>query len=481
MSGGLRAAWICALVAVCNAACWSILTYAFQAPDEPDHYAYVKQLAETASLPSNGLEQLSGEEELALEGLRYRDVRELPEDPAITSSPEARELHRDLRLAAQEHDTGSASAGVAQSEPPLYYAIEAIPYTLASGDSMLGRLQLMRLTSALLAGVTAMFVFLFAREALPGGPPRVWCAAGLAVALVPLLGFMSGAVNPDALLYAVSAAVFYFLARAFRRGFDRRGALTIGALVAVGLLTKLNFIGLVPGVFLGLVVLTVRAARARGRTAYRLLALALGVALSPVAAYAAVNALSDHPPFGIVSAAVQTLHGSVLSELNYIWQLYLPHIPGTVNDFPGISMLREVWFRGYVGLYGWFDTTFPGWVYTLALLPATAIAVLCARELLRERLALRRRAGELATYAAVAVGLLGLIGADSYHEFPMFDASYAQVRYLLPLLALFGAALALAVRGAGRRFGPVAGAALVVLFLAHDVFSQLLVVGRYYG
>jgi hypothetical protein len=36
-------------------------------------------------------------------------------------------------------------------------------------------------------------------------------------------------------------------------------------------------------------------------------------------------------------------------------------------------------------------------------------------------------------------------------------------------------------RGAGRRRGPAAAALIVVLFLAHDVFSRLLVVARFYG
>jgi hypothetical protein len=57
----------------------------------------------------------------------------------------------------------------------------------------------------------------------------------------------------------------------------------------------------------------------------------------------------------------------------------------------------------------------------------------------------------------------------------------AQPRYLLPLLPLLGVAVALAARGAGRRWGPPVGALLVVLFLSHDVFSQLIVVSRFYG
>ena len=82
----------------------------------------------------------------------------------------------------------------------------------------------------------------------------------------------------------------------------------------------------------------------------------------------------------------------------------------------------------------------------------------------------------------MAIGLLALVGAASYltdvvdHGRPFNDP-----RYLLPLVALLGAALALAARGAGRRWGPAAGTLIVVLMLAHDVFSQLLVISRYYG
>jgi 4-amino-4-deoxy-L-arabinose transferase-like glycosyltransferase len=475
-----RGALACALVAVLNAACWSFVTPPFQVPDEPDHYAYVKQLFETRRLPSLHTELTSAEVIAVLQGLRYPEVREQPENHTISTQAEEHELQRDLEASAREADVGSPAAGVATSQPPLYYALESIPYGLAKGGTVLDRLQLMRLTSALFAGLTALFAFLFVREALPGAR-WAWIVGGMGVALTPLLGFMSGAVNPDAMLFAVSAAIFYLLARAFRRGLDARHAAAVGALTAIGFLTKLNFIGLAPGVLLGLVVLSFREARRSGRSAYRLLALGVGLSVSPVVLYAGVNVVSGHRALGIVSSALDLTHGSILAQLNYVWQLYLPRLPGTVNDFPGLFTPQQLWFRGYVGLYGWLDTPFPGWVGTVALIPAGALALLCARALAQGRAALRARAAELAVYATIAVGLLLLIGADSYLTFPRLTAEYAQVRYLLPLLPLLGAALALAARGAGRRWGPAVGALIVVLFLAHDVFSQLLVVARYYG
>lgn len=47
--------------------------------------------------------------------------------------------------------------------------------------------------------------------------------------------------------------------------------------------------------------------------------------------------------------------------------------------------------------------------------------------------------------------------------------------------AVLREACCVAVGGAGRRWMPVTGAALVVLFLGHDLLSQLQVIARYYG
>jgi hypothetical protein len=480
---GLRrapgAAWICMLVAFLSAACWSFITPPFQVPDEPAHFAYVQQLAETGRLPTSSAETYSPEEMAALQSLRQEEVKQSPQTLAISSPGQQRALQR--AIAAPLSRAGTGNAGVAASEPPLYYALETIPYALGGGGTLLDRLELMRLLSALMAGVTALFTFLFVREALPGAR-WAWIVGGLGVALVPLLGFTSGGVTPDAMLFAVSAALFYCLARAFRRGLTRRSACAIGAVIAVGLLTKLNFLGLLPGAILGLVLLARAASRTSGRRSYRWLALGLAVAASPAAAFALVNAISGHPTLNLISAAIGVSHhGSILGEISYIWQFYLPRLPVMAPDFPGFSTTRGIWFDGYVGLYGWLDTAFPGWLYDAALLPAALIAALCARALVIDRAALADRAGELLVFATIGVGVLLLVGADSYQDFPEHAAEYGQARYLLPLLPLLGAVLALAARGAGRRWGPPAGALILLLLFGHDLFSQLQTIARYYG
>ncbi len=473
-----RAAWICALVAFLNAACWSIVSPPFEVPDEPSHFAYVQHLAETGHLPSGSGETFPHAERAVLNALLYSNVRFDPSVGTISSPSEQRRLEH--TLAAPLSRTGSAQAGVATSQPPLYYALETVPYKLASPGTLLDQLALMRLLSAVMGGLTALFAFLFLREALPGAR-WAWTVGGLGVALAPLLGLMSGAVNPDALLFTVSAALFYCLARGFRRGLTPELAVALGAVLAIGILTKLTFLSLVPGAVLGLLALCVREARTSRRAAYRSFGLAAVVGASPIVLYALYNALSGRPVLGALASALNLSgkSGAPLKELGYTWQFYLPPLPGMRHYFHGFLTTRVLWFNGLVGLYGWLDTTFPNWVYTAALVPAGLIAALFVRALHKYREALRSRLVELCVYLAIGLSVVGVIGVDDYiHHLP---TEYAEPRYLLPLLALWGPVLALAARGAGRRWGPVVGVLIVTLLLAHDVFSQLLVISRYYG
>lgn len=474
-----RAAWICALIAFLNAVCWSIIMPPFEVPDEPSHFAYTQQLAENNRPPTSSQGSFSPEEEIALRDVHQYQVHLGPEIHTISTAAEQRLLQKDLAKHLSRH--GSGDVGGAYADPPLYYMIQIIPYGLASAGTILDQLEAMRLMGALMGAITALFVFLFVRETLP----RVrwaWTVGGLSVALAPLLGFMSGAVNPDSMLATVSAIIFYCLARGFRRGLTLRLAIVLGTMIAVGFLTKVNFVGLAPGAILGVIILGVQALRTAGRDVYRWLGLALAIALAPVWVYVLANLLSSHPALGIVSTSLklEAINGSILAKISYIWQFYLPRLPGMTNYFPGLSSTRQLWFDRYVGYYGWLDTIFPTWVDNLALLPAGLILALCARALVSTRATLRRRFAEVVVYGSMVAGLLVLTGLTSYLDRGT-EGLFAEPRYFIMLFPVVGVGLALAARGAGRRWGPAVGAAIVLLFLAHDLFSQLTVVARYYG
>jgi hypothetical protein len=477
-----RAAWLCALVACLNAVAWSFVSPPFQTPDEPSHFAYVQLLAETGRIPDANYEDGSPEENLVVSVLRVQLNSLTPFNHPISTEAQQRELESAMASGASRE--GAGGAGPASSEPPLFYALQTIPYEIASGGSLLDRLQLMRLLCALMAAITAMFAYLFVREALPG-VPRAWTVGGLAVALFPLLGMMSGAVNPDAMLFAVCAALYYCLARGFRRGLTNRLAFAIGILTCVGFLTKLNFIGFAPGVLLGFLLLAVRTKRRpaeRSQLSLWALGGALAIAISPALADLAFSQLSNHSALSSVSGTVSTARQSFFHELSYIWQFYLPRVPGMPTYFPGILTPRLFWFNGLVGLYGWDVIPFPNWVYNVALVVGCAIAALALRELIRGRGGLRRRIPELLVYGVTAIGVMAMVGTQSF----VADAidgreTYWEPRYMLPMLALWGLVATLAVRGAGKRWGPVIVVLLVAAFLGHDIVSQLQVVGRFYG
>jgi hypothetical protein len=485
-----RLAWFCVLVAFLNAACWSLLTPPFQVPDEPSHFAYAQYVAEAGALPHENSDRWSEEEIAVLKALHHREVRGSPEHEAITSSAEQELLENTLNEPLSR--VGEGGAGVASSQPPLYYAAEAVPYFLGSWGSILDRLELMRLLSALMAGVTALFGYLFVREALPR-VPWAWTVGGLGIALVPLLGFMSGAVNPEAMFVAVAALGFFLIARAFRRGLTPALAIGIGVTIALGTLTKLNFLGLVPGMLVALVVLSVRAAgglreivsdfRPRAPVLARYLGIGLGAAIIPGLAYVLINVARGHPVLGSASAVLHPTggHGTIFDEAGYIWQFYLPRLPGMSTDFHGVSPLAAIWFNRSVGLYGWLDTAFPQWLYDVALVPLVALLGLGIRSLVVNRRALPSRLGEGVSYALMFLGMLVLIGSASYQHFPEQAGTYGEPRYLLPLLPLAGAWLALSARGAGRRFGPATGVVIVMLFVGWNLASQLQLIARFYS
>jgi len=481
-----RAAWLCALVGVLNALAWSLLLPPFQLPDEPAQYAYAEHVAQTGAPPAehapNPLRlDLSPDERIALRDLRSNEIGGHLANAGLWTRTEQDRLQRDLHAGFSRRSDGYSFGATPQ--PPLYYALAAIPYRVADGGTLLQRLALMRVLSSLLGGLTVLFAFLFLREALPRSP-WLWTVGALGVALQPMLASLTSGVNPDALLFCVSAALFWCVARAFRHGLTPRLAAATGAVVAVGLLGKLNVIGLLPGAAAGLVLVALRARRAGGaREALRLPALAAAIALAPTALLAALNRLAWHrPAIGLIGNNGGALsHGSLGFRLNYLWQAYLPRLPGMPTVFPA-QTTRE-YFYEFVGSFGGIDTHFPRWLENAAFLVAALVVALAVRALAQARDTLRARRGEVACYALMALGLLALVDLQDYAFDTLANSrgAFLQVRYLLPLMPLYGALLVLAARGAGRRALPVAGTLLVVLALAHDVLGQLLSIGRFYA
>jgi hypothetical protein len=142
---------------------------------------------------------------------------------------------------------------------------------------------------------------------------------------------------------------------------------------------------------------------------------------------------------------------------------------------------REIWFEGFIGRFGWLDYALPGWIYDFGLVAGAGLLALIGRELISRVDAVRRRFMELVTYVAIVVGLLGLLAWVGYDWRLGHAGQFEQARYILPLLGIYGGLIAIAARGAGSRWGPVAGVLIVSLALAQSVVAMLVTLTRYYG
>jgi 4-amino-4-deoxy-L-arabinose transferase-like glycosyltransferase len=476
-----RAAWACALVALANGLAWSLIVPPFQVPDENAHYAYVQQVAERGTLPrqlpvGSGL---SPREDQTLSALLTFGIVGHRANPA----PET-ELQQQVidQIARQNLPAkGSGDALSATANPPLYYALQAIPYRLAGGK-VLDKLTAMRCLSALMGALTVLLVFMFLRELLPASRWG-WPAGALLVAFQPLFGFMSGGVNNDDLLYLTGAGVLWAIARAFRRGLTPVNGALIGGFLGAGLVSKFTLLGFIPAAALAVVLLAWRARPPQRSRALAGLAWAVGLAAAPGLLYVLLNHFvwsRGAIPGGVGSVA--GVGGRVFhfnEEISHAWQLFLPHL--WLNRAFSYSPFWETWFKGFVGRFGWLDYDFPGWVYEVAEGVSLLVCGLAVAELARRRDALRRRLGELSVYVLALVGVCVVIGVQSYRYLVANGGVFEQARYLLPLLCLYGAVVALAVRFGGRRWGPVIGAALVVLAIGHDLFAQAITISRYYA
>jgi hypothetical protein len=257
-----------------------------------------------------------------------------------------------------------------------------------------------------------------------------------------------------------------------------RLALGIGALIAAGMLTKVNFYGLVPGALLGFALAARRTTLAWNWRLVRMVGATGMLAAGLFAAGAAFEALAWQRSFMAARPVAPESHVGLWSHVGYIWQVFLPRLPfqpRTALVEPGYQQL----FQSFFGAFGQLVVWFPSWVYRLAAVALGSIALLAVRVLHADPRELRWRRGELLSYVAMAATMLLLVGLSA--DLRRHLISTVQGRYLLPLLPLFAVLLTLGARGAGERWGRAVGVAIVSGAVAWSLFGQLMTIAWFYS
>ncbi len=480
------AVWLFAIAAV-NFACWALITPPFQAPDEVDHFAYVQSVVERGESPTPNtavpLDRWSSAESLALESTAFLTDHEV-DDTGLpwTSLAEAR--YRELH--ATEHPPANNDGGYSTSavHGPLYYLALSPAYLLAQHDSTFSQLTLMRFTSALLGALAALFAFLLARELAPRRP---WLGviAALLVVYEPMYGFISGAVNNDVGVNAAAAAVAFLLVRLIRRSMTVSWGLFTGMTLVALPLIKETGLSLYPVAALVLIAALVLHHRRSDLPGW--IALAVGAilmneisvhvlsSLQPPTATSGFSAIGSN-----ASTAQEALH-HIPEFLSYLWQIFLPRLPGmaphfAVGGIPGYTIFIK---RGW-GAFGWYDVFFPSWIYALilaAMLAAIPLGIWAAR---REWAWIRRDWLEVLTVLLIPVAVIAGFEAAYYSPgvqtiIPTFG------RYAFPAIAPLAVIAVGVLHGFGRRNMLYCGVALVVAMIALSYSSQLLTLTSFYA
>jgi hypothetical protein len=478
-------AWLFAIAAV-NFACWALITPAFQAPDEVDHYAYVQSLVERgegpSASPATPFERWSNAESLALEVTDFITDHEV----AGTSMPWSQHaLDRYAQLKAIQHPPANNGGGYSTSAAhgPLYYLALAPGYLLARNDTVFAQLTLMRLLSALLGALAALFAFLLAREL---APTRPWLAvlAGLLVVYEPMYGFISGAVNNDVGVNAAAAALAFLLIRLLRRGLTVPWGLATGVTLVAVPLVKETGLSLYPVAALVLAAGLWRYHRRTDLAGWA--ALALGAilmdevsvhVLSSLQPPAAANGLSA---IGSSSSAASYALHHIPEYLSYLWQLFLPRLPGMAPHFsmafPGYTIFVQ---RGW-GAFGWYDVFFSHWIYVAILVGMLAAIPLGLVAAGREWTWIRGHWVE--TLTVVLIPLAVIAGFEAAYYSPGVQTAIPTFgRYVFPAIAPLAVLVVGVLHAFGRRAMLYCGVVLLVGMIALSYSAQVLVLTSFYA
>ena len=319
----------------------AVVTPPFHVPDETVHVAYVQYLAETGgSQTSPGQRVLrravrpAGRARLQLGGGQ----------PSRTHHCSERRTARCRRRAPPAEPVSGGGTAEGSNQPPLYYALRGGRVPGLAVEEPARPLWVMRVLSALLGAVT-LFVYLFLRELFP--EPWTWTMGALAVAFQPLFGFVGSGVTPDTLLFATSAALFWVLARAFRRGLTPRLGAGIGRRAGAGDARQAELPG--PRARRGSghrVARVARAPRPGARRAAAGAALACAIVVAVAAHVRGAQRDSVGPrrlgrrpgrgrQVGDRSGAAPGDPNTLNEQLSYTWQLYLPRLPFMNEQFAG--------------------------------------------------------------------------------------------------------------------------------------------------
>ncbi len=152
-------------------------------------------------------------------------------------------LNENKAFPVAEHSMVSGHKDYQNWQPPAYYLVALIPFSLFAGFGELPAIYALRLLSVFLGVLGIYLVYRIAGKVFP---EKEWLAVGSAlfVALLPAHIAMTAVIGNDTFSYLVFSVLLYYLVKAVQEKPGTLTAVLVGVLLAAGILTKYTlFIG----------------------------------------------------------------------------------------------------------------------------------------------------------------------------------------------------------------------------------------------
>ncbi|MGD2076962.1 MAG: glycosyltransferase family 39 protein [Chloroflexota bacterium] len=383
---------------------YAVNTPPWQAPDEPAHYNYIRQLA-------------------------------AGEFPVIEAGDYDQEYQSEVISSRFDPRYSVESFEYEDYQPPLYYLVQTPVFRLFEGN-----LQALRLVSVLLGTGVVILTYLVASRLFPG---RDWLAltAAVFVAFLPQHVAMLASVNNDSLAELLIAAIVLLLfavASGREQSTDGRQELEywplvgLGILLGLGFLTKVTVYTLAP--VAGIVLLWRYWHRWRAFILACMLvfgiAIVIGVGwwIRNLVVYGGVDLLGTAAHNAVVVGQPRTAQW--ISELG---------LGETLKAF------FQTTFQSFWGQFGWMGVVMPAWVYW-PLLAFTSLTLAALLKLAIQPDGLRSAVGLRRVRPVAGLLILGGTLLMSLAVYLTYNLTFVQHqgRYLFSALVPIAVGVALA-------------------------------------
>ena len=335
-----------------NAFSWIILIPIWQYPDEQAHFAQVQDLAELDQVPARGN---NTSYEIAFSEEILGTQRDGLGNNKFTYHPEYKIDYSDSFDGPRESEIvnlpKSARTQLVKSEatknPPLYYVLGSLAYKLFNGGSLFTRVFAVRALSIIFFLLTVILSYeigklIFEKNKI------LSLALPTLVVFKPMFVFSSTGVLPDTLTNLLFTLVLFLSLKILTGGLQTPTILSVTITIALGVLTRQQFLISVPVVLLAICYQIFKKGSNRGKSILSILIILILIYLAAAR--------------GTALPLISNLRIPEQSSLNFKI-IFQPSFISYLSSFIRQSIAQTLpW---YWGVYKWLSLTVPHVNYQL--------------------------------------------------------------------------------------------------------------------